>query len=202
MTLSLFRGPGFLTALVTFLVFEPYAETWRLLPLAFFVLVVGGVFGLSKSRAALLVTLTLGLPVIGLSFARSFSPELELTHLVLQVVFFLAVSGYYLRGLLEPGPIDSEKLSSAACLYLLAGLTFASIYRVLTLVDANALSEPAESLTGSEIIYFSFVTLTTLGYGDISPVNHLARITAVLEALAGVFYMAIIVARFVSLYDE
>ena len=56
-------------------------------------------------------------------------------------------------------------------------------------------------MRGETALYFSFITLNTVGYGDITPVSGFARILAVLESTCGLFYMALLVARLVSLYN-
>ena len=56
-------------------------------------------------------------------------------------------------------------------------------------------------MDGFESFYFSFVTLTTIGFGDIAPVSRVARMLAVMEAIAGMFYVAVLVARLVSIHS-
>jgi hypothetical protein len=85
---------------------------------------------------------------------------------------------------------------------MLLGLTWAIIYLILLSIDPEAFSGID---TGSwqelfaSVSYYSFVTLTTLGYGDILPKNHLAEFFVYMETIIGVFYMAIIVSSLVSL---
>ncbi len=89
----------------------------------------------------------------------------------------------------------------AVCVYLLMGLIWALLYLLIAQTIPGAFSG-LEQLNWYEnfsaVAYYSFVTLTTLGYGDITPVAPLARFLAYMEAVAGVFYMAILVASLIG----
>ena len=87
-------------------------------------------------------------------------------------------------------------------LYILIGLAWAIIYLVLIISDPKAFSGidvGSWQQIFASVAYYSFVTLTTLGYGDILPQNHIAEFFAYTEAIVGVFYMAIIVSSLISL---
>jgi voltage-gated potassium channel Kch len=100
------------------------------------------------------------------------------------------------------GDIDANKIIGSLTLYILLGLIWAVIYMIIILIDPTAFSG-VEVTTWQEgfarMAYYSFVTLTTLGYGDILPKNHVAEFFVYMEAIIGVFYMAIIVSSLISL---
>ena len=103
----------------------------------------------------------------------------------------------------RPGNVTHHRVQGAICVYLLAGLAWAYSYETLLILDPFALHLPTGGLmipvrTGL-LRYFSFVTLTTLGYGDILPVSPFARALATSEALFGQLYPAVMIARLVSL---
>jgi hypothetical protein len=101
------------------------------------------------------------------------------------------------------GTVTADRVMGAVALYLLLGFAWASAYELVALHDPHAFGGGAAEGVGAERwIYFSFVTLTTAGYGDIVPVARSARSLAVLEALVGQLYPAIILARLVSLQGE
>ncbi|NVO99518.1 two pore domain potassium channel family protein, partial [Photobacterium damselae subsp. damselae] len=86
-------------------------------------------------------------------------------------------------------------------LFLLLGLMWAILYLILLEFDPNSFTGMESMPWGdnfSNAAYFSFVTLTTLGYGDISPITPIAQVIVYLEAIVGVFYMAIVVSSLVS----
>ena len=88
--------------------------------------------------------------------------------------------------------------------YLLLGFIASALFAAMGAVDPQTINIPASALDtvtrDSSYLYFSFVTLTTLGYGDIAPVTPMARSLAVLVAVTGQLFMAVLLARVVSLY--
>ena len=117
------------------------------------------------------------------------------------LVFYLLAAWLVGSQVLLTGSVDLNKIVGSVALYLLIGLIYGILYTMLLEVSPD-------SLRGIEVrnwydnwpeaTYFSFVTLTTLGYGDISPVTPLAQVLAMLEAITGVFYLAIIVAGLIG----
>jgi hypothetical protein len=94
--------------------------------------------------------------------------------------------------------VSAQTIAGALCAYLLVGFAFASAYSAAdNLGSAQFFGEPVDPDAYS---YFSFVTLTTTGYGDLSPVTDLGRRLAPLEAMVGQMYLAVTVARLVALY--
>ena len=116
----------------------------------------------------------------------------------------ILVLSYVLRS----GKVTRDRIAAALCVYLLLGFIWAQAYILMEAVQPGSFtsnSEPTvtETRTASinfDAYYYSFVTLTTLGYGDITPVHHVARAFAVLEAVIGPLYLAILIARLVGLH--
>ena len=118
------------------------------------------------------------------------------------VVFFVGSFWVSARQVLFEGDIDGNKIIGSISLYILIGLAWAIIYLVLIISDPKAFSgidAGSWQQIFASVAYYSFVTLTTLGYGDILPQNHIAEFFAYTEAIVGVFYMAIIVSSLISL---
>jgi hypothetical protein len=121
--------------------------------------------------------------------------------LLILFVFFLGAFILSAKQIVFVNNIDSNQIVGSLTLYLLLGLIWTTIY--LMILVANP-----ESFSGidsgdwkqifSQVAYYSFVTLTTLGYGDILPQSHIAEFFVYMEAVVGVFYMAIIVASLVN----
>lgn len=104
----------------------------------------------------------------------------------------------------DRGPVTVHKIRGALAAYLLIGITWAFLYGFLDQLLPHAFSLPADGGEYSlerqgSITYFSFITLTTLGYGDITPTHDISRMFAVMEALIGQLYPATLLARLVSL---
>lgn len=135
---------------------------------------------------------------------RVFEHDLNvyLTLLIL-LMFFIGSFSVAAKQVLFVGDIDGNKIIGSLSLYMLLGLIWAVIYLLLLAMDSTAFTgiETASwQESFSRVAYYSFVTLTTLGYGDILPTNHLSEFFVYLEAIIGVFYMAIIVASLISLH--
>lgn len=122
--------------------------------------------------------------------------------LTILLIFFIGSFSTAVKQVLLVGDIDGNKIIGSLSLYILLGLIWAMIYLILLEIDSSAFSGIEAGnwqQSFSRVAYYSFVTLTTLGYGDILPTNHVAEFFVSLEALIGVFYMAIIVSSLISL---
>ena len=95
--------------------------------------------------------------------------------------------------------VTSDLIVGSICLYLLIGMFFALVYGSILLITPDSFSKLSNKSL-SDLIYFSFVTLTTTGFGDIVPTHPLTRLLASLEAVIGTLYMAIMVARLVGMH--
>jgi hypothetical protein len=131
--------------------------------------------------------------------------ELDLTAQLVFLAFVVSVTWSLIRTLLEHPTVQRNTLYGAACAYLLIGLSFTALYVVLEHVHPPALAADLArlgraDLAWADVVFFSFMTLTTVGYGDITPVSSEARLVALFEAVAGVFFLAFLVARLVALY--
>lgn len=158
--------------------------------------------GNTAGRRALFAILAVAF-LLRLDAARFASPTLASAGLVIWTLVALLAVILSLRFALRAPVVDSEHLYAALSAYLLAGNFFGLSYWVLEQTWAGSLAgpggaDPDVSLAGA--IYFSFVTLATLGYGDVVPRSLPARGLAIVEAVAGQLYLAVMVARLVSLY--
>ena len=111
-------------------------------------------------------------------------------------LFILAV--VVLAMVLRPGSVTRRRLEGAVAAYLLLGLAWAGAYEWVALRDPAAFAG-AVGTAGDPWIYYSLVTLTTMGYGDITPVSPVARSLAIAEAFTGQLYLAILISRLVAL---
>lgn len=113
-------------------------------------------------------------------------------------------AGALLPTVLRAGRVDGERIAAALSAYLLVGLAFGGFFAALDAVAPGSLgsagARDAALVSLADAVYFSFVTLATLGYGDFVPLSPVARSLAVLEAVFGQLYLAVLVARLVSLY--
>lgn len=123
-------------------------------------------------------------------------------HLIVLILFYCWATWLAAKQVLFTGPIDGNKIVGAICIYLLIGLIWCLFYLLIAQLIPNAfigLEQQVWYANFADVAYYSFVTLTTLGYGDISPITPLARFLVYMEAIVGVFYMAILVASLIGI---
>ena len=179
--------------------------------LLFTVILASSLYAVAADRKDLVIGVCLALPTL-LSNWLPVEFESDFYRLffyaAFQTVFLAYISFKIMRYLMNARRIDSEMIYAAICLYLLVGLVWAVTYFAVVLIDPNAIGlvlsidkvtvvNAAEVL--QELVYFSYVTQTTLGYGDISPVSGIARAIVISQSLFGQIYIAVIVARLVGL---
>ncbi len=126
----------------------------------------------------------------------------ELCAVVLLIAFSVLSCFIAGRHVFSWRDTDLNCLTGAVCVYLLLGLIWALVYALLALLwptgSFQGLSPQGNTFQFDSFLYFSFVTLTTAGYGDITPLNPIIRTIAYLEMIAGQFYMAILVSGLVA----
>ena len=127
---------------------------------------------------------------------RAFVPFTESLWVIGCSLGMLATARHALRS----GAVDAERIFAALDAYLLAGLVFGVCFWLLGRLDPLAFNETDLSL--ARATYFSFVTLGTLGYGDVVPRSELVQSLAIVEAVGGQMYLAVLIARLVSLYSR
>lgn len=156
--------------------------------------------GSNRSRRAALVVMTL------MWLARPVTawfdhPAVSATALGAWTLLGLVAAAGALRFALRASRIDSEHIYAALSAYLLAGIFFGSFYWVLEQIRPGSFAVSG-TFTPMGAFYFSFVTLATIGYGDITPRIDIARGLAIVEGVGGQLFLAVMIARLVSLYSR
>jgi hypothetical protein len=126
------------------------------------------------------------------------SRQVEIIVDIYKVMAFSYICIGLLRYALRAGVVDREKIAAAVNVYLFFGLIWRDLYSLVSLLIPGAYN--SELLTQTDFIYFSFVTLSTLGYGDVLPLVGPAKALAYIEAIIGQLYLTILVARLVGLH--
>jgi hypothetical protein len=169
---------------------------------------LAAVFGVGGRRTSRLLLLTLGV-ALAARLAATWMREDALTTMSMAlwtVVGLLAATGA-VRTAMRGTAVSAEHLFAALSAYLLAGVFCGVLYWAIERAWPGSVVVAGETLgpgrfSPSSGMYFSFVTLATLGYGDVVPKGEAARGLAILEAVAGQLYLAVMVARLVSLYVQ
>jgi hypothetical protein len=173
--------------------------------IAFALVLIAAVFIVSRSAVAVgALSLAIAL-IVGAGVLRSQHPSdvdiyLDATAWMILGVTLGVVVAY---AVFAPGRVTSHRVVGAVLLYLCIGLVFVSLFCFVALGEPNAFSGLAplrdNLAVAANLIYFSFVTLTSVGYGDIVPVHPFARGLANVEAIIGQLYPATLLARLVTL---
>lgn len=157
---------------------------------------------------ARLVSLVLAIPATiaaALAGSAANSPT-GAVLLVFTAAFFILATVRLLHKIVRDKVVTTDTLYGAACIYLFIGITYALLYGILSWLQPDTLfyakvNHPTVAIGGwPSHVYFSFMTLATVGYGDILPATQLARSVVILEVISGVFYVALLVGRLVDLY--
>jgi hypothetical protein len=194
---------GLVAVLVAFPFLEDVARPLILImPLAgvFVAAVVVADSGRLHVRSALILAAL----QIGLTAASLFLHEAQFLYIVAVSLALLAtvalilfstccVMGYVLRA----RTITRDQIYAGICMYVMLGFAFGAVFYLVNILNPNSFA--ANGTESPDLMYFSFVTLATLGYGDITPKTNIARSLAVIEALVGMLYIAIFMARLVSM---
>ena len=161
----------------------------------------------SSTGARILATVAAAFGVAGAAFRIS-HPSLVtvwLGHMAV-IMAVIAISLVIGKAVFAPGRITHHRIEGAVILYLNIALAFTSIFRMISELDPGAFADFAgqqrEAAAVSGMLYFSFTTLTATGFGEILPINPLARSMANLESVLGQLYLAILLARLVTMHVE
>lgn len=179
----------------------------------FFVgMLIASVFAVAETRKSMMIALALALPTVSLQLGPLLydAEVITIVGQVFGIIFLLYVVFVLLRVVFKINVVTVDTICASICVYLLLGIMCSLGYSLLEITQpgsfrlsaANESVEPSMRFLGthSEIpIYYSFITMTTLGYGDIVPTNPASRMLSVLQALTGQLYLVVLVARLVGL---
>ena len=200
---------GFLAALVVCLVATPFVqglEEGQLYQAVLFTLVMcTGLIASGSCRRLALALVSFALAAIWLN--QIWPNRCPALTFILPAIALLGVVIASLLGfILRAKRVDANVLCAGISVYLILGLLWGLAYTFVAQVNPNAFSFNTRSgtaavMSGFTAIYFSFTTLMTVGYGDITPVADVARMLAMLEAMTGTLFVGVMIARLVSLYS-
>ena len=208
-----FSAAEFLIAVVLLFVVSPFVELipgGNLIETVLITLVlVMGVLAVGRRRRTLVVAVILALPAFIGKWVNHFRPDLIPTEvfLVTGLLFVIFVVAHLLGFILRAPRVNSEVLCAGISTYLLLGLSWSFAYLLVAQLAPDAFflnngTTTGHSMHGADAFYFSLITLSTVGYGDIIPVSNVARMLAAMEAITGSLFVAVLIARLVALYSS
>jgi hypothetical protein len=172
-----------------------------------------GLWAAARTRRALFIGLALVTadlathwPAVAIADDTAFAIHYGLTLLIL-----IYTTCTILMAIIRQSQVTLETLKAAVCVYLLIGLLWVYIYALIDLAqpgsflirrhdDGPNFAHLLVSRSFPELLYFSYSTLTTLGFGDILPLSGLARTLSYLESIVGQFYLTVLIARLVGMH--
>jgi hypothetical protein len=186
----------------------PYYYGPTILNIVAAIVLLSATYAVSRRRSFFVFALSLSIFSIALTFWLAVTPThwLVITchgSLVILIIFFVVTILSYVLG---SGKVTWDKIYGAVCAYLLLGYAWTFAYSLIEEAQPGSFvsttSPMPHDLVGRvmQLRYFSFVTLATVGYGDIIPHSPAARTTALLEAILGQFYLVALVGRLVGLH--
>jgi voltage-gated potassium channel Kch len=200
-----------LLSLLLFLVLVPFLEHSQVgdpvLEVMFTMTLIAATLELSDRRVLLWVAIPLVVFSVLVTLFVHFYPArpLLIADHVISSAFFGFVSVGLFTYLGRPGSITRGRLYASVSLYLILGMFWYAIYNLLETINPGSFVQmapvPLAKIQRGTLLYFSLITLTTAGYGDVLPASGPARMCASLEAVSGVLFIAITVARLVASYQ-
>lgn len=170
---------------------------------------ISAILVVGRSRRGFWVAVLLVSPALLGKWANHLWPEHVPPTLFMAaaILFFAFVLIELLRFLLTVRRVDTDVLCTGLCGYLIIGMVWIPAYLLVAHLSPGAFSiaggaGAVQTLEGFNAFYFSFVTLCTVGYGDVAPLTKVARMLAVMQSIAGLFYVAVLMSRLVAIHTS
>jgi hypothetical protein len=205
-----FSAVELLIALGLLFFFFPFVEEVKggdlIVSLLLSLVLLAGVLAVADRKGVLLIALVLAIPAIAGRWINHFRPDVvhPAVFLTAALVLTAFVVVNLLRFVWRAPSVNIEVLCASISAYLMLGLMWTMAYWLVDQLTPGAFAFNAgpRSMNGFNGFYFSFVTLSTVGYGDITPVSRIARWLAAMEAMTGLLYVAVLISRLVALYSS
>jgi hypothetical protein len=202
----------FLVALILLIIAAPFVEEMPAGDLIeaglMTVVLVSAVLAVGQRGRVSILSLVLVVPPLAGKWALHFNTDTmpPAFYLVPLLAFLIFVVVQFVRFILRAPRVNTEVLCAGLSIYLLLGMLWAFAYTLVALLNPGAFTfttstAPHPPLHGFDAFYFSYITLTTVGYGDIVPVHNAARMLASTEAMTGTLFVAVFISRLVALYS-
>jgi hypothetical protein len=204
-----------LVSLLLLFFFYPFFDGFRFAPrilgALFLAILLSAVAAIGAKRKLVTAAGFLALAAFGSYVLGQFVDSLYLGAMTMFSfgLFFALITVVILRHIVRVREVTHDTILGAICAYLVLGMVWTMAYSLIELFTPGSFLHGGENIASgfssqgpaiSNLIYYSFVTLTTLGYGDITPNSSPAAALSSLEAVTGQLYLAILIARFVGLY--
>ncbi len=200
----LFLLTSILSLLILVPIFQGFIGIRVLMNIFLTAILISGIYAVSKKKTIPIIATLLALPML----ASIWSIYFVKTHLLLLIgdcfgiIFVAFIVIIILSYIFKEREVTSNVIYGSIVVYLLIAIMWAFVYSVLETIHPGSFATGEGQIEAGRrlYIYYSFVTITTLGYGDITPTTDLANSFSFLEAVTGQLYIAILIARLVGIH--
>jgi hypothetical protein len=193
--------------------FQRSAAGTIVLDIVFLVILLTSILLISERKKVFVISLILALTAFGSTVLNYFllNVSLQLAAVSVYGLFFILMAVTILSKIMKTRKVTTETIYASLCVYLLLGIIWTMLFSVIEIIEPGSFlsgggpvadfhGDPVKRNVFANFIYYSFVTLTTLGYGDITPVSPIARSLSALEAVIGQIYIAVLIAGLVGMH--
>lgn len=186
-------------------IFEGFVSIRILLDIFLTSTLISGIYAVSKKRSVIVIATLLALPLFAAIWSAYFvqNPAIIFTGNCFGILFLAFTVIVIISFVFRENKVTLNVISAAIVVYMLSAIMWAYIFTVLESINSGSFDIPQELLIKNPrqiFIYYSFVTITTLGYGDITPLSSKACSLSFLEAVFGQLYLTVLVARLVGIH--
>jgi hypothetical protein len=193
-------------SMVLMFVFRPFlterVALGYLMDIFLFLIFLSAVYAIRQKKSIFILALVLVVltEILQLLSNIKDSPSLDTLSNILGGLLLAYTATIILFHLFRENRITGDMIMGAICAYFLMGLVWAFVYSTLEFFQPGSFQMPQGAVNQTTFTYYSYVTLTTLGYGEITPISAPARSFAILEAMMGQLYLAVLIARLVGIH--
>jgi hypothetical protein len=195
-----------LVALLSFLILSPLLKDFlglrSFLNVFLTVVFISSIYAVSQKRHHLIISILLALPLLLSTWADNFieNSALPIVGTFSGILFFGFIVVIILSFVLKQAKVTLDVIYASIVVYLSLAMMWGMIFILVELMEPASLTLVKERESSFHFFYYSFVTITTLGYGDITPTTEIAPSLALLEAVIGQIYLVVLVARLVGIH--
>jgi hypothetical protein len=195
-----------LISIILVLVVRPFLRGIPGIPfitaLLFSLIYLSAIYSVVESKRTFRITLFITVPILITSWISAVYPKFYILMIndTLSILFFLYTIVLLVEYLIRTKNITRNVIMCAVSTYFMLGFLWANMYMVFERFSSGSFKMVTDlGSNNKELLYFSFVTLTTLGYGDVTPLSEPARVLSLLESIIGQMFLAIMIARLVGI---
>jgi hypothetical protein len=195
-----------LVSLLSFLILSPLLKNFigltNLLNIFLSFVLISSIYAVSQKMHQRVIALLLALPLLLSTWINYYldSPVLSIVGTFSGILFFGFIVLIILSFVLKQAQVTLNVIYAAIVVYLSLAMMWGMIFILVELLEPESISLVQKGEGSFHFFYYSFVTITTLGYGDITPKSEIARSLALLEAVIGQIYLVVLVARLVGIH--